>query len=138
MNTVLNKIVSLNLVLLVLLSTFSVTIEKHFCGDFLVDVAYFVKSKGCADMNEASCDDVETIKKKNCCKDEIEQLQGQDNLKKESLEKLTFEQQEFLMTFVYSYINTFKILAKHSISFRHYRPPNLIKDIHILHEVFII
>ena len=43
----LHKIFSLSMALLVLMSTVSVTIEKHFCGDHLVDVAIFSDAEKC-------------------------------------------------------------------------------------------
>ena len=38
----------MTLALLVLFSTVSFTIEKHFCGDILVDVAVFTEVEKCA------------------------------------------------------------------------------------------
>lgn len=49
------KISSFLLVLIVLFSTFSFTIEKHYCGDFLVDVSFTGKADGCGmEMNKAT------------------------------------------------------------------------------------
>jgi len=79
------KIAATVLTCLVLLSTFSFTVEKHYCGRFLVDVAVFTKAKDCGmDMMTHSDDQKEAMKKKPCCKDEILVLEGQDELKKMS------------------------------------------------------
>lgn len=74
----------------------------------------------------------------SCCKDEVEVLKGQDQLKKASFEDLQFEQQLFLSTFVYSYLNLFEGLAEQIIPFKHYTPPKLIANIHLRDQVFII
>ena len=56
--------------LLVLLSTVSFTVEKHFCGDVLIDTAVFTEAQKC--MMEAFEMEQALITKKNCCKDELE------------------------------------------------------------------
>ena len=131
------KISSVVLALLVLCSTFSFTVEKHFCGDFLVDVSYFGNAKSCAEeMEGSSCEEI-VVKKKSCCKDKLEKIEGQDDLKISSLEKITFEQQ-FAILFTVSYHNLFVPLTDKKVSNQEYSPPNLVSDIQVLHEVFII
>ncbi len=124
--------------LLVLVSTFSLTIEKHFCGDFLVDISYFGNSEGCAEeLGEEDCDTSETIQKKNCCKDEVEQIKGQEDLQT-ATKKITIEKQQFIIAFVSSYNNLFIAFKKQIVPHKNYSPPNLVADIRVLHEVFII
>ena len=68
-----SKIASFLLALLVLFSTFSFTVEKHFCGEFLMDVSFIGHADDCGmDMENVSA------KKKNCCKDEVHHIEGQD------------------------------------------------------------
>ncbi|MBL4577041.1 MAG: hypothetical protein JKX74_01135 [Flavobacteriales bacterium] len=58
-----NKVNAILLSLLLLTSTFGVSIEKHFCGGYLADVALFTgASCGC---DEANMDD-------DCCHEENE------------------------------------------------------------------
>lgn len=132
------KISSIILALLVLISTFSLTIEKHFCGDFLVDIAYFGKTQGCDDEEDEDCDKPSVIEKENCCKDETEQLKGQEELTSSSKKKITFKKQQFLLAFVLSYNNLFKNLQKQVVPHKSYSPPKLVYDIQLLQEVFII
>jgi hypothetical protein len=133
---VLHKTSSILLALLVLFSTVSFTIEKHFCGDTLIDVAVFSEAQKCAmeafEMEQA------LITKKNCCKDELESIKGQDELKMSKFEDLQFDQQVFLESFVYSYVNLFEGLSQQIIPHKNYSPPNLVQDIHILDQVFLI
>jgi len=118
--------------LLVLFSTVSFTIEKHFCGDVLVDVSMFVEADKCA------MEALEILQKKTCCKDEIAIVKGQDELKVSAFEDLDFEQQQFVTVFTYSYINLFESLPKQNVLYKDYSPPNLVYDIQVLDQVFII
>tara|TARA_R110000868_G_scaffold329589_4_gene590394 strand:+ start:1302 stop:1613 length:312 start_codon:yes stop_codon:yes gene_type:complete len=98
---IIHKGFSFALAFLVLFSTVSFTVEKHFCGDTLVDVAIFTESDKCA--MEAQ----EILMKKTYCKDEVDIIKGQDELKPSSFEDLDFNQQQFITTFTYSYLNLF-------------------------------
>lgn len=127
---------SISLACLVFFSTLSFTVEKHYCGDNLIDVAVFSKANNCGiDMEEVAANYKD---EKSCCKDEVEVLKGQDQLKKSSNEDLQFNQQLFLDTFVSSYLNLFEGLPEQVIPFKHYSPPNLIADIQVRDQVFII
>lgn len=116
---------------LVLFSTVSFTVEKHFCGDNLIDVAIFTEAKKCGD-------NMELTSKKSCCKDEVEVVKGQDELKFSSFEDLDFSQQVFITSFAIVYSNLFESLPKQIIPFKDYSPPNLVVDIQVLDQVFII
>ena len=72
------NITSISLAFLVLLSTFSFTVEKHYCGDFLMDVSYVGHAEGCGMEKDASLKN----NKKPCCKDEVHKIEGQDELQK--------------------------------------------------------
>jgi hypothetical protein len=128
----LHKGFSITLALLVLFSTVSFTIEKHFCGDVLVDVSMFVEADKCAMEAE------EMLQKKNCCKDEVDVIQGQDELKITSFEDIDFNQQQFVVLFTCSYLSLFKSLPKKNIPHKGYSPPNLVYDLQVLNQVFII
>lgn len=131
-----HKIFSFAIALLVLLSTISFTMEKHFCGDTLIDVAIFSKANSCGmDMDVISNVSPE---KKNCCKDELAFVKGQDKLKKTSIEDLHLDQQFFLTAFIYSFTNQFEGLPEQVIPHKDYSPPNLVADIQVLDQVFII
>lgn len=117
--------------LLVLLSTVSFTIDKHFCGDVLIDVSMFSKADTCG-MKV-----IEIAQKNSCCKDVVDVVKGQDKLQLESLSDFNMLPQ-FLSTFVYTYINLFEGLPKQLIPHKDYSPPNLVTDIQVLDQVFII
>jgi hypothetical protein len=128
----LHKSFSIALALLVLLSTVSFTIEKHFCGDVLVDISVFTTADKC------SMEALEVLQKKSCCKNEIDVIQGQDELKFSTSDDLIFVDQQFLTTFAFSYLNIFENAPKNAIPHKDYSPPNLVTDIQVLDQVFII
>ena len=130
------KVFSVAMALLVLMSTISFAMEKHFCGDTLIDVAIFSKANSCGMVLEDFS--FTTVEKKSCCKNEIEVIKGQDALKKAAFEDLHFEKQLFLKTFYYSYLNLFEGLPEQVIPHQNYFPPLLVSDIQVLDQVFII
>ena len=132
----LNRTVAAALSFLVLFSTFSLTVEKHFCGDTLVDVAIFTKAKKCG-MEVADIDQSEMVKK-SCCKDETEIIKGQDELKITSIDDLASIHKQILIAYSFSYIYLFESLPKKAIPNRDYSPPEIVKDIHVLDETYLI
>lgn len=133
----LHKFLSTTLAIVVLFSTVSFTIEKHYCGNTLVDTAIFSQVKKCGmEMQKETSTD--TLKKKSCCKDEIEVVKGQNELKFSSFDDLAFHQQLFIASFVYYYTNLFDGLPQLIIPHKNYSPPNLVVDIQVLDQVFII
>lgn len=131
-----SKIIATLLALVVLLSTFSFNVEKHFCGDFLVAISYVGNVASCYEVDEDSCES-KTIEP-SCCKDDAEFLKGQTQIQKSSVEKVIFAK---VITAVSSYIynkQLFLNLEKQFVPHRLYIPPKLFSNIQILHEVFII
>lgn len=133
MKSYLQKISSFSLALLVLVSTFSFTVDKHFCGGILIDKAIFSNAKTCGmEMNSkmASSED-------SCCTNEKTAIKGQDELKI-SFQSLDLDQQLFLITITHSYLNIFEGEPLLEVPFKDYSPPLLVTDIHILDQVFLI
>jgi len=122
----------------VLLSTLSFTIDMHYCGNTLIDAAVFQKAKGCGmKMDVATANSMCSIVKKDCCKEDQIKVKGQDELKI-SFEKLSVDQQFFVASFVYTYINLFEGIEKKAIAFKEYSPPIVIKQIYKLDETYLI
>ncbi len=120
---------------LVLFSTVSFTVEKHFCGDTLVDVAIFTKAQKCS--AEMAANATTKITQKNCCKDEINVVQGVDKLTIKSLENLITDSYTIPVILT---INTpfLEVLPQEYVPHKNYSPPNLIEDFSILFETFLI
>ena len=125
-----HKIFAVTLSALVLFSTFSFTVEKHYCGNTLVDVSVFSEVKGC-DMEMKA-----TSKKKTCCKDTVDVIEGQDELNTVSFDDLLFSKQLLFST--YGYVSLCESGQKRLIPHKDYSPPDIIFDIQLLDEVFLI
>ena len=137
MKQVFHKIMSCLMAFVVLFSTLSFTVNMHYCGDTLVETAIFHKTKGCGmEMQNPSTDGC-SIMKKNCCEDKQLVIDGQDELQL-SLDKLTFEQQQFIVSFVYTYISLFEAYDEDINSFRAYKPPLVVRQIYKLDETYLI
>ena len=138
MKQIFRKISAIIMAFVVLFSTMSFTVSEHYCGHSLVDIALFSKAESCGMelQKPASTKDCD-LKKSDCCKDEIKQFTGQNELNT-NFSTLNFEQQVFVASFTYAYINLFEGLTKNVIPFKYYTPPLLVSDILVLDQVFLI
>ncbi|MEE4000640.1 hypothetical protein V1T75_09845 [Tenacibaculum sp. FZY0031] len=131
-----SKIIAVLLALVVLLSTFSFNVEKHFCGDFLVAISYVGNVASCNDVEADSCESKTT--EPSCCKDDVELIKGQTQIQKTSVEKVSFTKTPLAVTsYVFNSL-LFQDLEEQFIPHKQYVPPKLFFDIQVLHEVFII
>ena len=128
--------------LLVLFSTMSFSVEMHYCGDHLVDFSFMQKVDTCMmkaekAKSQSQCSMMDMDMEMDCCSDVEVVFEGQDDLKL-SFDQLSFDQQIFLTSFVYSYINLFEGFDENIIPFKDYAPPPLIRDVQILDQTFLI
>ena len=122
--------------LLVLLSTISWSVEKHLCMGRVMDISFFAKADGCG-METALAILEKDIEKPGCCDDESFVLTGQDELRL-TWSDLELEQQVFFSAFFMSYLDLFVPLEEQTIPHKEYPPPVLVRDIHLLDQVFLI
>lgn len=127
------KSISAVLALLVLVSTFSFTVDKHFCGNMLVDLAVFSEAETCG----MEMDSEMGVAEDSCCTNEKTAVEGQDELKI-SFNSLDLDQQVFLFSFTHTFINLFEGTPVEVIPFKDYSPPLLVTDIQVLDQVFLI
>ncbi|MDT0674983.1 HYC_CC_PP family protein [Autumnicola musiva] len=125
--------ISVLMALVVMFSTMSFTVDKHFCGSVLVDSAILSKAETCGMETSSSEDQL----KDSCCSNEKIAVEGQDELKN-ALQSFDLDQQLFFTVFSYTYINLFESLPQQVVPFKDYIPPLLVKDIPVLHETFLI
>ena len=137
MKQVFHKIMSFLMAFVVLFSTMSFTIDMHYCGDKLVDTAIFHKVKTCGMKMQTPSTDGCSITKKNCCSDKQTVVNGQDELKI-NFDNLTFEQQQFVASFIYTYINLYEGFDKNVSSYEEYKPPLVVSQIYKLDETYLI
>lgn len=132
-----HNIVSFSMAILVFASTTSFTVDKHFCGKMLMDLAIFSEAESCGMQHSHSESDNCSIEVDPCCSNQTTVVEGQNELKV-SFESLDFDQQLFLSSFTYSYLNLFEGLPEQKVPFKNYTPPLLVTDIQILDQVFLI
>ena len=138
MKNCLHKITSLFLALLVLGSTMSFTVDKHFCGDHLIDVAIFGEASSCLMMQAIDAKyGKDTYKKMDCCKNEQTVFEGQDELKMQ-FDQFTADQIIFLKAFTYSYAYIFSEVDYHTLSFTIHPPPLIIADYQVAYNQYLI
>ena len=121
----------------VLFSTMSFTMNMHYCGGALVETAIFQKAKGCGMEMEKPAIEGCSITKKNCCDDKQLAIEGQDELQLQ-IDKITFEQQVFIASFVHTYINLFEGLDSNVSSYKEYKPPLVVRQIFKIDETYLI
>ena len=133
----LHKRISITMALLLLLSTTSWKVEKHYCMGRLIDVALFSDLGSCGlDMQSMSLDSKD-VSENSCCNDEVVVLDGQDDLKL-SLDTLDIEKQSLLAAFIYSYTTSFFVQSMQFSPHEQYPPPQLVKDIQLFDQVLLI
>lgn len=127
---------------LVLVSTLSVSIEKHYCGEHLVDVSIFAEAEKCGmeadSMATKSSEEERLIMKKSCCTDVVDLVEGQDELSLEKTIELSAHQKVVLFSFAVAFSGVFDLEPQQHAPFEHYSPPGVVEDIQVLHEVFLI
>ena len=121
----------------VLCSTMSFTVNMHYCGDNLVETAIFHKAKGCGMEMENPSTEGCSVKVKDCCSDEQLIVDGQDELQLQ-VDTISIEQQVFITSFVYTYINLFEFIDKNVSSYKQYKPPLVIRQIFKIDETYLI
>jgi len=122
----------------VLLSTMSFTIYRHYCGDILVDTAIFELAKTCGMDTQQSTPILDySMKKSDCCSSEHIAFEGQNELNL-SFDMISLDQQLFAASFVYSYIYLFEGIEAKNTSFDDYPPPIIVRQIYKFDEVYLI
>lgn len=137
MKQLIHKIVAISMALLLLVSTTSWKVEKHYCMDVLVDVAFFTPVQDCGMDSNLEDDFSEKIEKQSCCDDEVIAVEGINDVKPAG-DDFDLQQQLFIITYSYSYLALFQTEETKKVPHKNYSPPRLVKDIHLLDEVFII
>ena len=133
MKQYLSKIASFFLALMVLFSTFSFTVEKHYCGESLMDVSFIGDADTCGmDMEKRSA------KKKNCCKDEVHYMEGQDELQQIQSDYLNFSKEQFLVSFYISYTDLFVENKSNKTNFKNPYLPDFPINYQVLYQSFLI
>jgi len=125
--------------MVLLLSILSFTIDAHYCGDTLVDMAIFKKAKSCGmEVLQSSSGCESMFKKRSCCTDKQIVHKAQDDLK-DAKDTLRFDKKILDIPFMGCYEFKHTPLPITTItSFTWHPPPIGDKDFQVLYETFLI
>jgi hypothetical protein len=137
MKTFIHKIMAITMACVVIFTTMSFTVDMHYCGDTLVDVAVFQEAKDCGMQMAMSGSTSNEMKGMSCCHDKQIISVGQDDLKP-TFQQLDLEQHDFVVAFCTSYVQLFAHSEAQEIPFNGYPPPYIVTDIVVLNEQFLI
>ncbi len=124
--------------LLVLFSTSAFAVSMHYCGKTLVDYSFSHNAKSCGMEKIQTTKDTPStcnIQKKGCCTNK-KIVKQQDDVKNNS--QLQLDQQVFVASLVYTYIQLFEVKKTQHIPHQNYSPPLLVYDLLVLDETFLI
>jgi hypothetical protein len=128
------KIASINLAFLVLFSTFSFAVEKHYCGDFLVNVSYTGHIYRCGMKMDTP---PKTIKKR-CCRDEVQKIEGQGELQQSFETELKLKGHDCILPTLSSTKDLFVEIVSRELVFKDFSPPDIPLDYQVLYQNFLI
>jgi hypothetical protein len=137
MKSIFQKVFSIAIALLLLVSTVSWTIGMHYCGKALVNIAFFEHAERCG-MDQPSNKNSESAEWsiKSCCAYELAVIVGQDDLTTSQVEC------SIVQHYIFSPSKTDYTLFAGSdaklASYDIYVPPVLVRNVQVLNQVFII
>ena len=132
------KIIASTMAILLLASTISWKVEKHYCLGHLMDLSFFTPAQDCGMDMDLSENNTPQIQDENsCCNDEVIVVEGQTNLKS-SINDFSFDQQLFLIAFANSYFHLIDFNEERNVPNENYPPLHIVKNIQLLDEVFLI
>lgn len=134
MKQLVHKITTIALALLVLLSTVSFAVEKHFCCGELVSVSVYPEDFGCGESAFLSANNVT---ENNCCTGILEAVKGQDRLTVASDKNENVITKYVVTSISYSSPST-EIVFHQKARITNYVPPLLVQDVQVAHQVFRI
>ncbi|MFV0482956.1 MAG: HYC_CC_PP family protein [Bacteroidales bacterium] len=141
MKSMLYKILSLCMAVVVVLSTLSFGVDMHFCGDSMVDFSLLGKAEVCGMEKEKTMDshsDCSKIEKQDCCTNKVVFVQGQETMETPISFEPLVNQQLLVAVLAHIYSNLFLNQEQEKPNYQEYPPPLLTWDIHKLNEVYII
>ncbi len=120
-----------------ILSLSTYTLEKHFCGDSLEDIAVFGETEQCCITTESNESNKLHFSKSNCCNTEINFITVNvfDSLK---TNKLTKKEVKFVACFFCNYLDNFTSYSTDYKLFNDFSPPEIWFDKQIKFQTFLI
>ncbi len=91
-----------------------------------------------ANMGQETSGEDSLFMKNSCCKDVVDLVEGQDELSLEKTKELNSHQKVFIFSIAYTFSGLFELEPQDYSPFEYYSPPNVVEDIQVLNEVFLI
>ena len=131
---------SVALAFILLFSTLSFTVDKHYCGSSLIGHGVFSPAKKCkSEMVSCSAEkSFHMAKEKDfCCSNKKESIDGQDELK---ISSFSFDpvQSNYLIPLSFILPRLIPELPLKAIPSLYYKPPLLVADIQVIDQIFLI
>lgn len=136
------KLLAISLALILLTSNIGLAMVTHYCGGQAVKSQLMIGSNhldcGMADMNMATEQDPEAIDytSSGCCENQYQTFEIEDDYQI-NLSQLSLNL-DFVVAFVHSFWNVVLLSETEHPQYTNYSPPLLLRDIPLLHQVFII
>lgn len=136
MREVFRKITAVLMVAILLLSTTSFSIYKHFCGDNLVAIST-EKVDSCCDSEINIKSNKLNFSEKDCCKNETSYKDIQIFDTTNSV-KITKSQSLFLTSLYYNFIEKSTYVNTTKNYYKDFSPPKLVSNKQVLFQTFLI
>lgn len=131
-----HRFLSLIMTLLVTMSSFSMSIRSHYCGDDLIEVSLFSNTESCTAGE--TCSAQKETANFECCYDIIDVVESHEFLKTGSFEDFNTVHKNFFSSYLIYTVESFESIHWRPVPSHMYKSPNLIFDIHLLDEVYLI
>lgn len=124
--------------LVVMFSTMSFSINKHYCMDHLVDVSVIFPADSCGmDMMTTPDTEGEQFSTTPCCSEENIAIEGQDEIN--TADSISVEiNKNFVAAFVYTFSALYVDEFKERPEYKDYSPPLITKDLPVIYETYLI
>jgi len=148
MKKITSKIASFLLAIVVLLSTFSFSVDKNYCNGNLVSSTFFGATTCSMNMDKCTmphtnhCMKKDTntchhIQKENCCKNVIKVISN-DSREQLTVQKISLKKLHVLAAFITSYTSVFNNYTTNFIPLKNYIPPTIFYDLGVFYQTFRI
>ncbi|WP_435314903.1 HYC_CC_PP family protein [Cellulophaga fucicola] len=132
---ILYRITAIALIFLVLISTVSFAVEKHFCCGELVAMSVYPKDYNC-EANDVLV--ATNMAQDSCCTGILEAVKGQDKITTSTVKYAKVVTQYFVVSNIYVVSGSLYLKQYKNTITKKYVPPLLVQDAQIQHQVYII
>ena len=138
MKKVVHKLLAFFMVSILMASTTSFSLYKHFCGDNLVEISRFTQTDECCDV-EIKHTPISNLNfsEEDCCKSETE-ITPQLTFESTKSLKLIKNQLIFITAFYYTFIEENEDFDVKTNFYNNFSPPNIVFNKQIQFQSFLI